>query len=278
MWNQETVVERWIVDGDAKRVEAASNAGTRNGMVQKGRFYDYAIRLSEKARPKHTVVIKDRRYAEGFDVRRYLGVEVVSRLQSAIDHANDPRSGPWDITCGGSIVTVECHFGPNRSFINKYVFDLAKGAHLVVEYGKDNHVEDDIRYTYESVDGVWVPASYVHNSVSTRGVMLDKVVWSNSRVNRRMDKDQFSLARLGVTPGDLVQDDMALTQFTYVSDSEGRLGLGSNDSVPLPQPQVPVAEEAPASGWWLVVVSAILFAAVVVAGVLIGAKKAGGKA
>lgn len=228
-WNQHTEINRHVADGKPVSTDFSIEAGMRNAMAKRDRLYTYNVVDMEKHFPTHSLVIKEIRFAGGmeavfnFDARYYLNDANVSmRLKQLYENATNPELSGWSVTRDGALVTVECRFGPDDTFINGYVFDMSKGAHLVSDYGKSTGVDHLIQYEYTQIDGVWVPAACTDELVNIRdgvkSVLTEKVKWFNSVVNRRLDMDEFWLVRLGVQPGDTIQNDLEHSRVKYQGD------------------------------------------------------------
>lgn len=258
-WNQNTVVNRWVVNGQPvpRPGHSTPESGIANGIVTGNRFFSYMIPDMEKNAPVRTLVIKHRRFAEGmeadfnFDPRVYLNEpEISRRLKFFLDHAANPKLSDWYVTREGRLVTVECRFGPKGTNINRYVFDMSKGAHVVSLYKKDDVADHLTKYEYMQIDGVWVPATFTDTLVNVRGgvktVLTIKVTWWDNVVNRTLRKDEFSLAKLGVQAGDLIQDDIARIRFQYREDAPDRLDVPEMDAVLVSEPVA--TQPVPATG------------------------------
>jgi len=229
-WNQRTRLDRFLLDGREPSGPPPPEIGARNGMVMGNRFYRYEVPVAEEEWPTHTLVIQERRYAQGaesvftFDPRLYLSKRVSGKMRSLYESAKDPKVGNWYVTRKGDLVTVEARFGLGGRSIKRYVFDLAKGANVVSEYMKGSGVDHRMTYEYEKIDGVWLPSSLMDRVVNISGgvksVLTNQVKWSNSSVNRELGKGEFSLASLGVQPGDWIQDELAHLRFKYLGDAE----------------------------------------------------------
>ena len=231
-WNQELTLDKWVVNGKPVPPESELFVGTVNGMIDNNRWFRYWIRPEERGNPKHdlSIIALNLHGAQGaalanilgqgvdenFDPRTYMGdYEAQERLKFFSDQAKDPRLGPWYISRNGDLITLKCNFGPGKSFVNEYIFDTSKGSRLTRFYAKDNQSEHTDVCDYQLVDGVWVPASVIMTLTNDRNgaktLMVIKVTWHTDLLNRKLDPGEFSLEKLGVKPGDTVQDDVAHT-------------------------------------------------------------------
>jgi hypothetical protein len=139
------------------------------------------------------------------------GQDVAERFRYFYEYSGNPAL-TWKTTRDHDRLTVESDVGVS---VNRYVVDLAQGANLVEWYlldrdatGKEPQGETKMTWEHEQVAGVWVPKKVVYyDEDRRRGTRSDRTIdWRDQRVNEPLPADTFSLATLGVRPGDQVVD------------------------------------------------------------------------
>jgi protocatechuate 3,4-dioxygenase beta subunit len=104
----------------------------------------------------------------------------------------------------GDNVTIE--FGL-RGNIQYYTVSLSQGCNPIHMETKEPNSTWQYRWTYENVDGIWLPKTWTE-SVHEKDQRDEesKVTFVENVVNRPVAAGAFSLSSLGVKPGDNVQD------------------------------------------------------------------------
>jgi len=124
------------------------------------------------------------------------------------------------VTEKGDLVTVEARFDVRgTSAVNRYVFDLGKGGAQVSYYAKSSG-EEKWDYQYEQKGGIWVPKSvswarsYRQDGMEMR--LKREVSFTVNRVNEPVDREAFSLVKLGLKPNDWIRDRVSDLSFRYM--------------------------------------------------------------
>lgn len=108
---------------------------------------------------------------------------------------------------------------------NRYTADLARGGNLVryesMENGDVQRGKNLYEYTYKQFDGVWVP-----NHIKEQGMTLDGEVfyeketeWLENVVNEPLPAELFTIAAVGASDGDFVDDQRAMVKYVYAGDA-----------------------------------------------------------
>jgi hypothetical protein len=98
--------------------------------------------------------------------------------------------------------------------VNRYTFDMAKGCNLIRYYSKGT-VAADWAFAYEELAGVWVPKSVkcVYEAPVGQLHTTSTTEFTQSVLNQPIDPNEFTVEKLGLEPGDKVQD--TINGFTY---------------------------------------------------------------
>ena len=95
---------------------------------------------------------------------------------------------------------------------NTYTIDRGQGSNLVEYDAADNDSgvgdRENWKYEYEEVGGVWVPKE-VHGEVlcADNRRFARTLSWQKNVVNAPVEEAEFSIAKMGMRRGDLVQDE-----------------------------------------------------------------------
>jgi hypothetical protein len=127
------------------------------------------------------------------------------------------KEARYEIRRDGQRVVLHCPFGGG---FNHFVFDLSSGC-TVAEYdveGRD--VKARWTFNYEKVDGVFVPKTAKYRNVTTR---RDKTQSFFERyfalhdqiVNEPIDDSAFTFEKMGLRPGDVVNDTLRGTTYQF---------------------------------------------------------------
>jgi len=264
-WNRQTKRSLFRIDGKERQ---DPDAGYSAGMLKGGRFYRYAVPEDVKNQQwQYLHIQQPNDYARqmntlDFDPRDFLkdhGEPLYDRLMFLYRNASSPGLVDWRVSQSGSLVTVEARFDSGNS-VNRYVFDVARGANLVSYYSRVTG-EEKREYDYENKGGIWVLKaakwSHVYKQDNVNVSDTQEVEFSKNVVNEPLAPDEFALVKLGVRPGDWVIDTLSQVRFKYMEDimkgselpgelesAEPLGGLDSTGMSPtartsLPQPQGP---------------------------------------
>lgn len=122
---------------------------------------------------------------------------------------NAERLSNTKITSEGTRVIMEVG---GKALVNRYTFDLAAGGN-VVEYLTTTPGERyAYTFTFEAISGAFVPkAAGRQTSRLVAGVRVEcreAASFKTIAVNEPLDKDEFTVQKMGVQKGDRVQDDI----------------------------------------------------------------------
>jgi hypothetical protein len=119
--------------------------------------------------------------------------------------------------------------------LNRYTIDLAKGGMLQSYEGEvrddKSRVASRESWTWKlsKVAGIWLPDEVTYEKADYqdspsgrgrfRGPLASSAIrglkWKESRVNERVDPSDFSLASLGMKPGDVISDTTTDVMYEY---------------------------------------------------------------
>ncbi len=238
-WNY-VYVSAKVTTGDGKTTERPRGSDYQNlvsAMFKDGAFYrynDYDLKRHEnpqQAQIRHAENANVSNFSEDFDPvffhsNRGLGVDEDIRLY--VTHWDDPELNAA-VRREGDIVILETNT-PQSKAICKY--DLAKGCNLVeMELNLfESEAQVDLKFSWEwrEAEGVFTVARYTEleetryvgnpaaNTAQTR-----EVVFHDVKVNEPLPESEFTLAALGVKPGDRIVDNRTGVSYVYgAPDSE----------------------------------------------------------
>jgi hypothetical protein len=141
--------------------------------------------------------------------------DVARDLSFYIGAADHPGLANTKVIREGDLVTID--MGTKESY-NRYTLSLSHGCNPVSCSGVSPGMTSEWRWTYEKVDGIWLPKTWME-TVHQKGVRDEQrnVTFVENRVNQPVEPAAFSLPRLGVERGDKVQDrrTQPVTQYQY---------------------------------------------------------------
>ncbi len=223
---------------DGRLLPVADAREVSNEMKKGDAFYHcwpgVTTRAGEK---KNTLVIlpaseaRKGAYSYSFDPMWYLthrGHDLTERLMFYYREAANPDLTPGTIKRQGDLVILETQGG---GVVNRYTFDLAQGGNLVNYYAEASEGVENCDWSYEYQRGAWVPKAvsllldlhYEDGSVWKRARTIS---FADNVVNIPVDPSEFSLEKLGVTPGVRVTDQRMGISYVY--------GYGEEKAVELP--------------------------------------------
>lgn len=164
---------------------------------------------------------------KGFDPRYFFsdaGNITYKRLMFLYENADNPKLTERHIKREGDLVimtlekTVEGGIRTKRQ-----VFDLSAGGNLIESYSLAPTSENHREYEYEEKSGVWILKSYKRLNITHREDGSHRstrtIKWSNSVVNVPLEEDEFTIDKLGVKPGDYIQDTKIGMMYKYGIDN-----------------------------------------------------------
>ncbi len=144
------------------------------------------------------------------------------RLMFYYEKANDPNISDGKVWRKANIVFFETLSSKTTPAITAYYeFDLSKGC-CITKYVRKRKSADSIGreawdYDYEEVDGVFVPKNITFSQVNSDGSKKTTriVQFIQNITNKPIEAEEFSLAKLRLMPGDIVEDSATGVTFKY---------------------------------------------------------------
>jgi hypothetical protein len=130
----------------------------------------------------------------------------------------DPKNAKaarYEILREGQTVILHCPFGGG---FNHFVFDLSSGC-TVAEYDVGGRgVEGRWTFSYEQLGGVFVPKTAQYRNVATRPDKTQSFferdfAFHGQVVNQPIADSAFTLEKMGLRPGDIVNDTLRNTTY-----------------------------------------------------------------
>jgi peroxiredoxin len=196
---------------------------TVNAMTTRGGFYRNAPAITTREGQRlNTLVIwppeKARRdsYSDCFDPMWYLTGHMTKCLDDLVErlaflYRRVKNEGISDIiaTRQGDLVFLQ--LGDER-LLNRHTFDLSKDGNVVKYYAASDGGTEVREWTYEQIDGAWVPKTFVFShdvkSPGTYGetIRTRKVSFVENILNQPIPVSQFSFGALEYHDGEQVTD------------------------------------------------------------------------
>jgi hypothetical protein len=173
--------------------------------------------------------------SNGFDPRYFLNNDgsgnLYERLMFLYDNADNPKLTERHIKQEGNHVIMTLERTEERGTHRKrHVFDLSAGGNLIEYYSLGPTYEKKCEYEYEKKAGVWILRLFKKwDKAQHEGGILRStrtVKWSNSVVNEPPGENEFTIEKLGVKPGDYIQDNKIGLMYEYRT---GGIDLGIQD-------------------------------------------------
>ena len=228
-WNVNVHTKKDKVEGQVEVTPPYLQAN----MLKEGKYYDYFPGAKDKeGETQNALVI--------WPKERYNKTTRHNAQFNAMDYLNCPDRDlyvPFDnwyenpedrkMTVNGNILDVEDRFIPNNmpemgEVVFQYEFDLSKGGSPVYyrHENKSAELETISKWTYENVDGVWLPLTYSYQNLSggeTRPMKkwLNLITFKKNIVNEPIDPCEFTIEKLGVTKDTPITDRVAGISYRY---------------------------------------------------------------
>ena len=206
-----------------------------NGMVTPDGFYQFGRQGTEPGDPlKHSLTlvinppersqrIRQESHTYTFLPFLYLDTprgDVARELATYLGWSDIPSLDCIRVIRKGDHVTID--FGTDEQHYNRYTLSLSQGCNPI-SYESNSAPDSSWKYlwTYEQVDGVWLPKTWtetVHQKNSQD--KQSTVTFVESRVNQPLDSSAFSIHGLGLKPGDNIQDRRKKPTLKYKYQSE----------------------------------------------------------
>jgi hypothetical protein len=196
---------------------------TFNAMTTRRGFYRYAPAITTREGQRlNTIVIwppeKARRssYSDCFDPMWYLTGHMTKCLDDLVErlaflYRRVKNEGISDIiaTREGDLVSLQLG---DEHLLNRHTFDLSRGGNVVKYYTRSDYGTELREWTYEQIDGAWVPKTFVFNhTVKSPGIYGEtsrtrSVTFNDNILNRSIPVSEFSFKALGYKDGEQVTD------------------------------------------------------------------------
>ncbi len=143
--------------------------------------------------------------------------DVARDLSGYIGMANQPGLSRIKVIREGDSVTIDMSMS---NITQRYTVSLSQGCNPVSYETIEPTWTWKYRWTYESVDGVWLPKTWTE-TVRQKGVRNEdrKVAFVENRVNQPVDPAAFSLPQLGLEKGDTVYDERTGQRYQYIGEN-----------------------------------------------------------
>ena len=196
---------------------------TFSAMTTRGGFYRRAPAITTREGKRlSTVVIwppeKARRgsYSDCFDPMWYLTGHMTKCLDDLVDrlaflYRRVKNEGVSDIIAMRRGDLVDLQLG-NEHLVNRHTFDLSRGGNVVKYYARSDGGTELREWTYEQIDGAWIPKTFVFNydvkSPNALGATsrTRSVTFVENILNRPIPVSHFSFEALGYIDGEQVTD------------------------------------------------------------------------
>ena len=225
-----TLGEQHISD---KGIEKTMPPECRFGMYRDGAYYQLIYKDKNK---RHEANVQDRPFMQPalnygtFDAQFYLtfeGIEPDEIGTKLYKGSKEKETTGVTIIKDGNILTIQTvleKYGPAP--VALYQFDLSKGANFTkveMRSNETNRKSEGIwRWIWEEVNGVWVPKEFSKDVVAilpNPRATHYRVLWTKNEVNIPLEKDEFSLVKLGLRQGDQVYDSRTHKKYTITDKS-----------------------------------------------------------
>ncbi len=227
----------------------AAEADRQANMIigDKSYYYSWVGRAAEDGARSHDLIVGGPEHISNwgafqFNVGLFFAHPVSEHpgdeeLMRVYDLARMPKEKAYDektgrrlegqVTQNGDLVTVKMQLTldtEGNKVINKDVYDLSRGGNLIECHNVGPDSDSLHTYEYEEKAGVWVLKSCTRVSATKKSDgeyrrMTRTIKWGSSTVNVPLPKDEFTLAKMGMQPGDQIHDHrVGLRRYPYTSD------------------------------------------------------------
>ena len=73
-------------------------------------------------------------------------------------------------------------------------------------YTKDVALETECKIGWGQTESIWTPYEYSYRNHKKNRTTLRKIIFINSALNTAIDPSEFTIEKLGIRPGDMIQD------------------------------------------------------------------------
>ena len=228
----------WVCDED--KWEKGGKQGhnpdpyIKNGMLKGEALYEFGpVTPKTMKHPLYLRVYPAQKaprtdYSAAFDPMFYFNCVYPHDISAMLNgyYKNDAHSEIFLMITrnGNRVVIEERDRKEDPSDTKRYEFDLANGFNVVSYFARDQHLTVNWTLEYDRQNGVYVPKRAVHHNeekVEGRIQTFDReVVFTRSVVNQPVDPAEFGLDKLGVQPGNVVQDTRLGIDYTYADQGD----------------------------------------------------------
>ncbi len=219
-------------------------------MLKEGKYYDYFPGAEDnEGKALNTLVIwpKERYSNTPHHIAQFNAMDYLNRpgddLYKPFDDWYENPEDCYAITRNGNILKVEDRFIPNNmpemgEVVFQYEFDLSQGGSPVY-FRHENKVaeaEEIYKWTYENVNGVWLPLTYSYQNLAGGKKRPFKkwvnfITFEKNVANEPLDPCEFTIEKLGVTKGTPITDRVAGISYRY-NELESHLLENALDHMP----------------------------------------------
>ena len=206
----------------------------KNGMIKEKQILNLGPVYSDFQKRPYTLVVdsfleyKRSNFSDDFDPMYYLN-EAAKHMVPFPDLYENPESFPKDyyISREGDLVALKIVPKKNQNMFTEYIYDISQGCNLVSYFTKyTDHNIIRQKYEYEKAANVFVLKKVVHhteNQGEKPQVYHQEIEFTNTAVNEPVDPLEFSLEKLGVKPGDHINNRLLNLVFQYQTVSDRAL-------------------------------------------------------
>ncbi|MFI4860039.1 MAG: M56 family metallopeptidase [Phycisphaerales bacterium JB063] len=132
----------------------------------------------------------------------------------------DEIGGRLAVTRKEAVVTVEL---TQRGTLRRLRFDLEQGGNLIERHVTQGESTWNTEITYREIEGVWIPARYVHTwRTPDRGEHRREVVFRDQVLNQPVPEAEFTMEAMGILPDMRVSDHLRGLAYEYPNDENAR--------------------------------------------------------
>ena len=221
-WNE---LERQITRKNMQSVN--ENPYFTSGIVKDKTLYMLFPVPSAHERPPGNVIVKPaslpiRNWDGEFDPMYYFASiegDLYERLMFYYEQADNPNIGYGKVWRKENRVFFEKASPGTTAIVTVYKFDLSKSCCITRYFRKyaDSIGQETWDYDYEDVNDVFVPKNIRFSQAKPDGSEKTTriIQFVQNIMNKPIESEEFSLAKLSLIPGDIVQEQSTGVTFTY---------------------------------------------------------------
>jgi hypothetical protein len=241
-WNWE-VTYRFVKNGTEREDITDSLETTFNAMKKEGILFRLSKIYPPDDSPKPGLKVYPSRRNEGsplggplsnaFDptlALNVVGINIVENLGLIARKAKDDRSLAWVITNNQNHIILELN---KKTGVDRFEFDLNQGGLCTRHYTKDVTLETECKISWEQTESIWTPYEYTYRNHNRNKTTVRKIIFIDSVLNTAIDPSEFTIEKLGIRPGDMIQDTRTGEVYPYRAGStEATEVLNAKHDVP----------------------------------------------